>query len=54
MWQNCPLCKGTGIDPSPGTYSSIPQCPICKGQRIISEVTGLPPKPEIIKDKSDD
>lgn len=46
MWQNCPLCKGTGFDPTPGTYSNIPECPICKGQRIISEITGLPPKKE--------
>lgn len=47
MWQNCPLCKGTGFDYSPGTYSNIPECPVCKGQRIISEVTGLPPRKEV-------
>lgn len=42
-WQVCPLCKGTGICPLPGTYSSMPPCPTCKGQRIINEITGRPP-----------
>lgn len=51
MWQNCPLCKGTGFDPTPGIYSNIPECPICKGQRIISEITGLPPRKQVDLDE---
>ena len=35
-WQKCPICDGYG------TYS-ISICPTCKGERIISELTGLPP-----------
>lgn len=42
-WQKCPLCKGSGVDPNPGTYASIPICDVCKGAKIISELTGLPP-----------
>ena len=42
-WQKCPLCNGSGIDPTSGTYSSVPICPTCKGTRIISELSGLPP-----------
>lgn len=43
MWQKCPICNGAGVSPIPGTYSSIPTCPTCKGARIISELNGLPP-----------
>lgn len=42
-WQKCPLCNGSGIDPSTGTFTGIPVCPVCDGHRIISEVNGLPP-----------
>jgi hypothetical protein len=42
-FQKCPVCYGTGVSPLPGTYSNIPVCPVCRGQRIISEVTGNPP-----------
>ena len=40
MWQKCPICNGTGIDP--GIYS-LNKCSVCQGMKIISEVTGLPP-----------
>jgi len=44
-YQKCPICNGTGIDPTPGTTSSTqPRCLVCNGTRIISEVTGLPPQ----------
>jgi hypothetical protein len=46
-WQKCALCEGSGIDPTPQTASSIPQCPVCGGQRIIHRVTGQPPRPTI-------
>lgn len=43
-YQKCPICNGTGENPFivTGSLSSYP-CPTCKGVRIISEVTGLPP-----------
>ena len=44
LWQTCPLCGGTGLTPIPGTYNIIPACPTCKGKRIISTLTGLPPQ----------
>lgn len=40
MWQKCPICNGTGIDP--GIYS-LNKCSVCQGMKIISEVNGLPP-----------
>ena len=43
-WHKCPVCNGTGKNYGyllEGKYSS--SCPTCNGQRIISEVTGLPP-----------
>ena len=40
MWQKCPVCNGTGIDP--GVYS-LNKCSVCQGMKIISEVNGLPP-----------
>lgn len=42
-FQKCPVCNGTGIDPSPGTFNTVPVCPTCKGARIINELSGLPP-----------
>ena len=45
-WQKCPVCSGTGYDPSPGTFGTMsicPTCPTCQGTRIISELSGLPP-----------
>lgn len=48
-FQKCPICNGSGNDPFivTGSFSSYP-CPTCKGARIISEITGLPP---IIEEK---
>jgi DnaJ-class molecular chaperone len=40
-WQKCPVCNGTGKNY--GGLQSSAICPTCNGQRIISEVTGLPP-----------
>lgn len=43
-FQKCPICNGTGDDPF---VLELPRstwpCPTCKGTRIISELTGLPP-----------
>ena len=58
MWQKCPMCNGTGSDPSWLVHDgNIPKCPVCKGERIINELTGKPPfeinidKNKIIKTK---
>lgn len=40
-WQKCPVCNGTGKNYGGLQWDAI--CPTCNGQRIISEVTGLPP-----------
>ncbi len=37
MWQVCPLCAGLE---SVGGYV----CPVCKGKKIIHELTGKPPQ----------
>lgn len=55
-WQICPLCKGSGIDhntpsktdmgffgPEGLTFTLGNECTVCKGRKIISELTGLPP-----------
>ncbi len=42
-WQKCPICNGLGVVNSIGLHIT---CPTCKGERIISELTGLPPKPQ--------
>jgi hypothetical protein len=38
-WQKCPICLGSGL-----SLSGL-KCTVCNGQKIISEVTGLPPSP---------
>ena len=48
-WQKCPICNGSGNDPWIGeiplsicSYTKY-SCPTCKGTRIISQLTGMPP-----------
>lgn len=44
MWQKCPICKGTGLDPNCFIINNNPpKCPVCKGKRIINTLTGNPP-----------
>lgn len=40
-YQVCPLCKGSGYDPT--NTNALSTCPVCKGTRIINELNGLPP-----------
>jgi hypothetical protein len=45
-WQKCPVCNGAGevLREYAGKVNSwTTPCPTCKGSRIISSVTGLPP-----------
>ena len=39
MWQKCPVCIGTGNNPSLTTS----KCKVCNGTGVISQITGLPP-----------
>jgi len=45
-YQKCPICDGSGMIPEPytATTSFHVKCPACKGARIISSMTGLPPE----------
>jgi phage FluMu protein Com len=45
-YQKCPICDGIGMVPEPYavTTSFHVKCPTCKGARIISSMTGLPPE----------
>lgn len=53
-WQVCPVCEGKGINLPLDNWQIIDQtkegvdftCPTCKGERIISTVTGKPPVKE--------
>ena len=50
MWQECPVCKGKGEVLRDGFTNSVFQtCKVCKGARIISKLTGLPPDYEANK-----
>lgn len=46
-YQKCPVCEGLGqfIDLTQplANFSNPVTCPTCKGTRIISTLTGLPP-----------
>jgi RecJ-like exonuclease len=43
MWQQCPICNGKGYtDDSLSSTSSV-VCTVCKGEKIINQLTGLPP-----------
>ncbi len=47
MFQKCPLCNGTGIHTHIlNTGNPTIKCDVCKGQKIISQLTGKPPVEE--------
>jgi DnaJ-class molecular chaperone len=43
MWQQCPNCKGSGTTFYPLSHSTSAVCTVCKGHKIINELTSLPP-----------
>jgi len=45
-YQKCPICDGIGYVPEPyaTTTNCHVKCPTCKGARIISSMTGMPPE----------
>jgi len=49
MWQQCPNCKGSGTVLYPLSHSTSAVCTVCRGHKIISELTGLPPISEPVK-----
>lgn len=54
MWIKCPVCNGTGLDNTSSiSATAFPICPVCSGERIISEINGLPPFYQTI-DSTDD
>lgn len=47
-WQKCPICNGTGLCPDE-TLMVQHACTVCKGQKIISTLTGLPPENAVVE-----
>ena len=43
-FQKCPVCNGTGKLINTLSSSTYKICDTCNGEKIISELTGLPPK----------
>lgn len=41
MYQKCPICNGTAVEFIHGIEI---KCSVCKGKKIISTISGLPPK----------
>jgi adenylosuccinate synthase len=41
-YQKCPVCDGKGY--TSAAFGSCPTCTVCEGKKIISELTGRPPK----------
>ena len=39
MFQKCPICEGTGLDT---IIKPAIMCSVCKGEKIISSLTGFP------------
>lgn len=42
-YQKCPCCNGTGKEYNSNFNETASICTVCKGHKIISEITGLPP-----------
>ena len=47
LWQACPVCRGSGVDPHPPANAvscATTPCRVCGGTRLVSVVTGKPPR----------
>lgn len=47
LWQACPVCRGSGVDPHPPANAlscATTPCRVCAGTRLVSVVTGKPPR----------
>lgn len=46
-WQRCPICDGAGrVTPTGNVVTALFElCTVCRGKKIISTLTGLPPGP---------
>jgi hypothetical protein len=57
IWQKCPVCEGTGVDlvkkwednvnrlgSTNETNVAAPVCTVCKGEKMVSRITGRPPQ----------
>jgi len=46
-WQCCPICGGAGrVTPTGNVVTALFElCTVCRGKKIISTLTGLPPEP---------
>ena len=44
MWQKCPICNGVGEVFPVGISNGPKECSVCNGKKIISKLTGEPPK----------
>lgn len=40
LWQACPICEGTGINPRIENNIVNGPCPKCKGSMVISQLNG--------------
>lgn len=43
-WQLCPKCNGSGETKVTNYADTLFKCDLCNGKKIISKVTGEPPK----------
>lgn len=48
-YQQCPTCYGTGLSYTGTGSKPFVSCPVCKGQKIIDSVSGLPPLEHVQK-----
>jgi DnaJ-class molecular chaperone len=47
-WQKCPVCDGSGLEYLLNGIAHT-TCSVCKGTKIINELTGKPPHVEKAK-----
>jgi hypothetical protein len=48
MFQVCPVCNGEGSVANKHYSLIINTCTVCRGEKIISQITGKPPCPDVV------